>query len=689
MIRRSPLGWLIFLVLMVLSLVILSMLWTWWSYHVLPQLLPNVFSTRLQQITLAYDVVQNTKVMALTERCRQEEARSECHEQFQQASAKIQEDLKLLQPLVSTPHGQEMLLALAKARQNWQPIHNVNSRGPDDLEANAAAFANFELGSMEDNLREAVADVRGVLWHLSVTVTAVCILILVTLTCCVILVGRNLLTTHLVLTTTANSVLIANGQGKVVAFNPAFEKMSGLQSKDILGRPLEGIGYTGRWLAETLRTGQEHHDLRVRWPRGGGNIQYLSLDLLPWHDKRGRIRGGMAVVRDITAQWQKTQELNSRIGQLQELAVRDSLTGLYNHRTFMEELTALIDLSRASGRPLALLMMDLDHFKLYNDSLGHPMGDRLLEEYSQLLLGCLRKDDLIGRYGGDEFVVALAGADNSIATETAERIRDSVAYHPFPGREVLPGGRLTVSIGVAFYPGSAVDSPDLVRRADAALYEAKRTSRNRVELYYSALDELRRTLRDENGTLITTVKSLLSVIDSQDRYTFHHSDLVVRYSTWIARALRWDAESLLQLRVAALVHDIGKIHISPRILAKTEPLTDAEWEQVRRHPVHGAEILRPSPALGVNIIPAVLHHHERWDGTGYPSGLTGSSIPLMARVISVADSLEAMLSTRPHRTALSAEAALAEIHRCAGTHFDPTIVEALLTAWSTEPYQRA
>jgi diguanylate cyclase (GGDEF)-like protein/PAS domain S-box-containing protein len=688
--RRNPLGLLVVLLVMVLALVVVSIVWTSWSYRVLPQLLPSLFTNRLQKITLSYDIIDNVKDMELAKQCWEGHARTECLDHYHQVAAKIERDLASLRQLVETPHGKELLLAFSNAHETWQ-MKDAGRSGDDiaGVLTRAAAFADYQQERMKDDMLQATSEVRDILWRISISVTAIGGLVLVAVAFCLSIVGRNLRTTNLVLTTTANSVLIANRRGRVVAFNPAFEKMSGLQSKDIIGRPLESIGYSGRWLAEALRTGEARHDLKVRWPRGNGDAQYLSLDLLPWHDKRGRIRGGMAVIRDITAQWQRTQELSSRVGQLQELAVRDSLTGLYNHRSFMEELTGLIDRSRAAQLPLALLMIDLDHFKLYNDALGHPMGDRLLEEYSRLLAACVRKNDLVGRYGGDEFVVALAGADNAIAAETAERIRDSVAYHPFPGREVLPGGRLTVSIGVSFFPGSAINCLDLVRRADAALYEAKRTSRNRVELYYSALDELRKTLRNENGTLITTVKSLLSVIDSQDRYTFHHSDLVVRYSTWIAKILGWDAESLQQLRVAALVHDIGKIHVSPRILSKTQPLSKLEWEQVRQHPVHGADILRPIPALAPNIIPAVLYHHERWDGSGYPYGLKGKDIPLMARVISVADSLEAMLSNRPHRTSLTAEAALAEIRLCAGTHFDPMIVEALLTAWSIESDQAA
>jgi diguanylate cyclase (GGDEF)-like protein/PAS domain S-box-containing protein len=576
--NRNPLFLLVSLAGAVLLLSLLSVGSAWWSYRSETQLLPQLFGQRLEKINLTFAIIENAKQMAEAERCLDGQLRTDCYELWRRAATQVDTNLGALWQLVQTRQGQDLLLVMwqnleaGSVDPSWNPEHIAHL-----LLANATAFASLQQQRISADAETAGADIAAVLRRITAAVVVIGGLILAVVVFCLVIVGRNLLTTHLVLTTTANSLLIANGRKRVVAVNPAFEKMAGIRAADIVGRPLESVGYTGRWLAEVLRTGEPHQDLKVRWPRGDGSVHYLSLDLFPWHDKRGRLRGGMAVVRDITAQWQKSQEMGSRVSQSKELAARDQLTDLFSHRTFMEKLTALIDRSRSMRQPLALLMIDLDHFKVYNDALGSTMGDQLLRECAQLLAACVRKNDLIGRYGGDEFVVALAGADNTIAAETAERIRDSVAYHPFPGREVLPGGRLTASVGVSFFPGSARTCLDLVRRADAALYEAKRTSRNRVELYFSALDELRKTLRNDNGTLITTVKSLLSVIHSQDRYTFHHSDLVVRYSTWIGKSLGWDSESLQQLRVAALVHDIGKIHVSPRILTKTHPLSKLEW----------------------------------------------------------------------------------------------------------------
>jgi len=523
----------------------------------------------------------------------------------------------------------------------------------------------------------ALARLGGIVGRFALGVTVTGLLALGAVAVGAAVLRRALLVSELILLTTVNAVVVADRRGRVVAVNRAFEEMTGLRRRDVAGRPLAALGPTGRLLDEALRTGEGRRDQKVTWRVPGGKERCLAVDVLPWRDRRGRVVGGMAVVRDVTAQWERQRELAVQVEQLRELADRDGLTGLYNHRTFMELLAQAVEEARAARRSLALLMIDLDHFKVYNDTLGHPRGDRLLEEFARVLAGCVRETDLVARYGGDEFTVMLGGADSTAAVEVAERIRETVARHPFPGREVLPDGRLTVSIGLAFYPSSARTCADLVRRADEALYEAKRTARNRVEVYYSALEELRETLAGERGALITTVKSLLAVINARDRYTFHHSEQVVRYSTWIGRGLGLEEGLLRELRVAALVHDLGKIQVDPAILTKPGPLTPAEWEQIRQHPIHGANILRPVPALAP-VIPAVLHHHERWDGKGYPDGLAGEQIPLPARIIAVADAFDAMTSARPYRRPLTREQALEELRRGAGTQFDPALVELFL-----------
>jgi diguanylate cyclase (GGDEF)-like protein/PAS domain S-box-containing protein len=649
---------------------------SWWGYRTLNVVLPGLLGERLEKIGLALEVASRAREMALAEQEWFVSGNEEYRARWQEAAAALDRAVVALRGTVRTAQGQELLRNIADARVRWW-FGARDDAAREQLLAAADEFAAFQRRRLGDDLAETLARLAGIAARFSLGVTVTGLLALGAVAAGAAVVSRALLVSELVLLTTLNAVVVADRRGRVVAVNRAFEEMTGLRRRDVAGRPLAAVGPTGRLLEEVLRTGEGRRDQKVTLRLPGGKERCLTVDLLPWRDDRGRVLGGMAVVRDVTAQWERERELAAQVDQLRELADRDGLTGLYNHRTFMELLAQAVEEARAARRSLALLMIDLDHFKVYNDTLGHPQGDRLLEEFGRVLVGCVRETDLVARYGGDEFTVLLAGADSTAAVEVAERIRRVVADYPFPGREILPGGRLTVSVGLAFYPSSARTCADLVRRADAALYEAKRTARNRVEVYYSALEELREALAGERGALITTVKSLLAVINARDRYTFHHSEQVVRYSTWLARGLGLDGERLRELRVAALVHDLGKIHVDPAVLNKPGPLTAAEWEQMRQHPVHGANILRPVRSLGP-VIPAVLHHHERWDGKGYPDGLAGEQIPLPARIIAVADAFDAMTTDRPYRPALTEEAAARELERGAGSQFDPSLVRVFL-----------
>lgn len=682
---RDLTRWLVLLVALSAVGAGLTVAFSWWGYRALNVTLPTLFAERLEKIGLALEVASRAREMVLAEQEWFASGNEEYRARWREAAAALDRALVSLQGTVRTTQGQELLRSIADARARWW-FGARDDAAREQLLAAAGEFEAFQRRRLGEEVAGALARLGGIVGRFALGVTVTGLLALGAVVAGAAVVSRALFVSELILLTTVNAVVVADRRGRVVAVNRAFEEMTGLRRRDVVGRPLAAVGPTGRLLEEALRTGEGKRDQKVSWHSSGGTSRCLAVDVLPWRDRRGRVVGGMAVVRDVTAQWERQRELAVQVEQLRELADRDGLTGLYNHRTFMEFLAQAVDEARAARRSLALLMIDLDHFKVYNDTLGHPQGDRLLVEFARVLAGCVRETDLVARYGGDEFTVMLAGADSTAAVEVAERIRGTVARYPFPGREVLPDGRLTVSIGLAFYPSSARTCADLVRRADAALYEAKRTARNRVEVYYSALEELRETLAGERGALITTVKSLLAVINARDRYTFHHSEQVVRYSTWIGRGLGLEGDPLRQLRVAALVHDLGKIQVDPAILTKPGPLTPAEWEQIRQHPIHGANILRPVPALA-SVIPAVLHHHERWDGKGYPDGLAGEQIPLPARIIAVADAFDAMTTDRPYRPALTEEGAARELRRGAGSQFDPAVVESFLKALEERGYR--
>ncbi|HHW15232.1 MAG TPA: HD domain-containing protein, partial [Firmicutes bacterium] len=243
-----------------------------------------------------------------------------------------------------------------------------------------------------------------------------------------------------------------------------------------------------------------------------------------------------------------------------------------------------------------------------------------------------------------------------------------------------PAG-ITVSLGVAVYPHDAETPDELVKLADEALYRVKLSERNGVAVYSPVLQELRLAGEEqpEAPSLLSTLETLITVINTRDRYTYGHSERVMRYAALAGRELGLSAEELRLLRYAAFLHDIGKIEIGREILNKPGPLTEEERRVIRRHTLYGVEIVEPIQSLD-RVLGIILHHHERFDGKGYPSGLAGEDIPYLARVLAVADAFDAMLARRPYREALTVEQALSEVRHGRGSQFDPFIAEAFVRA---------
>lgn len=363
--------------------------------------------------------------------------------------------------------------------------------------------------------------------------------------------------------------------------------------------------------------------------------------------------------------------------ELAQMASIDDLTELDNHRSFHEKLDTQIELAYNRESSVGLIMIDIDYFKFYNDTFGHQQGDEVLQQMGALLKLEVPEPGFAARYGGEEFTIVLPGAAENTAVEVAEHIRQRIERFPFYGAGLQPQGRLTASLGVALFPYQAKNKEELIRLADQALYRAKYASKNKVELYFSVLDELRDEVDESEQNLLTSIKTLISVINAKDRYTYGHSERTVVYAAELARAMNWPDEAINKLKYGAFLHDIGKIEISREILNKPGGLTVEEWEIIKQHPVWGAEIIKPIASLGAQH-PIIRHHHENYDGTGYPDGLSGRNIPEGARILRIADSFDAMTTQRSYRPARTRWEAIEEMKHGAGSCFDPEMVEVFV-----------
>ena len=366
------------------------------------------------------------------------------------------------------------------------------------------------------------------------------------------------------------------------------------------------------------------------------------------------------------------------IASLSNMVNIDGLTGLYNHRYFYDSLSEKIEESNKNKLPLSLLFIDIDYFKYYNDFNGHQKGDEVLKIMGEILMKFAREKDTVSRYGGEEFAIILPETTEEEAIEFAEKLRYEIQEQSFHGQEYLPNENLTISLGVSVYPEKAKTEVELIKYADEALYRAKFLRKNRVEGYSSILDDLKNDVDDNNNNIVTSIKTLIAVINSRDKYTFRHVERVVSFTSLIADKLALDGRMKKQLIYGAYMHDIGKINTSKEILMKVAPLTSQEWEELKNHPRNGAEIIKSVKSLQ-EVVPIILQHHEKYDGTGYPNGLKGEEITYLARILTVVDSFDAMTSIRPYRNKMNFEEAIAELNRCSGTQFDPEIVNEFIT----------
>ncbi len=373
--------------------------------------------------------------------------------------------------------------------------------------------------------------------------------------------------------------------------------------------------------------------------------------------------------------------VDSLIVHLYDAARSDPLTRLPNRRGFRELLDLELERARRGGTPMTVVVGDIDHFKDVNDRSGHHVGDAVLARLAALLQDSKRQIDAAARVGGEEFALILpdTGADGAFVL--AERLREGV--RTTFADDVVP---VTISFGAASFPAHAETAASLLSAADEALYAAKDSGRNRTVLYSPMLRGAVREGRDardvEGERFLAVVLDLAEAVDLRFSGSARHSETVGRYAELMARELGLSEQRVGRVRLAGLLHDIGKAGIPNAILAKPGKLTEEEFAIIRQHPELGARIL-DHPTLA-DVQAWVAAHHERPDGAGYPLGLSGAELPLEARIVAVADAYEAMTSDRSYRAAIGHERAHAELLRCAGSQFDEVVVRAFQTVLEHE-----
>jgi diguanylate cyclase (GGDEF)-like protein len=370
--------------------------------------------------------------------------------------------------------------------------------------------------------------------------------------------------------------------------------------------------------------------------------------------------------------------------QVEARATHDRLTGIANRETLLTTLVAEVERASRHHSWLSVAFIDIDRFKPINDTYGHNSGDAVLRQVASLIAGNIRASDLFGRYGGEEFMLILPETQHDEAVVLAEKLRNLVMAQSLviAGKQRL---HVTISIGVAGDVGSQLQVDALVDQADAAMYAAKSLGRNRTYLY-RAIDETapvrRAPISADHRAAATAIgqwandtatEALASVLAPQPHHRGRPSDMIASLATGTALALGLPREEIERIRVASLLHDLGKLAVPSEILDKPTTLSDGEWQAIGEHPRIGQVILEQASGLR-DAIPVVLHHHERFNGGGYPHGLKGNEIPMGARIVSVADAYHAMIHDRPYKTALTHDEALDELRQNAGTQFDPEVV---------------
>ncbi len=450
---------------------------------------------------------------------------------------------------------------------------------------------------------------------------------------------------HTTLLSVGDAVITTDREGLVELMNPAAETLTGWFAWEAQGEPLERICSFSPGvhpIRHVLNLGRKFNLNGGQILRGRRDTRCeIAGSIAPIIDSKGEITGAVLVFRNVSAETQRLEQINF-------LTHHDQLTGLRNRQSF---LTKLRQLAKKEQQPLSLLMGDINELKIINNAFGHSAGDKLLCRLADILRRNCRDKDIIGRWGGDEFVILLPKTGEYEALALARHLEDIF------GKEKIKSVAVSASFGWATETSAAENPFALLQRAEKSMARSKASRKPSVSM--------------------ETVQALMSALYEKSRREEQHSQRVSELCVAIGEELGLSAKEIKELKLIGLFHDLGKISIDGDILNKPGSLSEGEWVEIKRHPEIGYRILKSIPGLA-KIAEVVLAHHERWDGSGYPRGLKGKQIPYQARIVAIADSYDAMVNERSYRIPVTRREALSEIKRCAKTHYDPEIVEAFL-----------
>ncbi len=367
--------------------------------------------------------------------------------------------------------------------------------------------------------------------------------------------------------------------------------------------------------------------------------------------------------------------------EVSEKADIDHLTELYNHGYFKNLLEKEINKAKKAEEPLSLGLLDLDDFKKYNDLHGHLQGDRLLKHFGAEMKRMAMSSFTVARYGGEEFAVLMPGLTQLEAYRFINQLRKQVNDTYFEGVEVLPHGCLSFSAGVIEYNLEIYNSTEMIEKADQAMYFAKTKGKNNVSLFDTENLSVDTFQYQKEMDLL---EQQLRIFLYKDVYTYRHSRRVYEYAIQFSKKLNLNIADRKTLIMGALIHDIGKLEIPRDVINKKGKLTKEEWEMVQKHVIWGREIVSTDRELH-DLLPLVELHHERFDGNGYPYGMSGYEIPRLVRMLTVIDSFDAMTTERPYQETKSFTEAITELKSCSGSQFDPQLVNAFIEVIEESP----